>query len=191
MKDGYLKVQADKETDEELMIAYASGNEGSFGKLYKRYEARLYGFLFSRLSPKLRNLASDVFQKTWLNVHNGRKGFDPSKKFSTWIFTIAINALRDQISLKEERAPIDALDESLPLASESNQEKEFEREELKQKLRKKIDDLPPMQREAVLLYELEGFSSAEVAGIMKLSDGAIRQLLFRARSTIKQKWREK
>lgn len=168
------------------MVAYASGNETSFGKLYKRYEARLYGFLLGRLSTKHRSLASDVFQKTWLNVHAGRKSFDSTKKFSTWIFTIAINALRDQISLKNEKVQTDSSDDFLVLASNLNQEQDLIREELRQNLHSQIDRLPPMQKEAVLLYDLEGFSSAEVASMMNLSDGAIRQLLFRARNSIKQ-----
>jgi len=167
------------------MVAYASGNDKAFAELYRRYEARIYGFLVRRLSPRQRNSTSDIFQKTWLKVHTGRKSFDSTKKFSAWIFTIAINALRDHLSLKEEKVSAASLEDVVEPASLTNQETDLMREQLKNNVHTIIEKLPTMQREAVLLCELEGFSSADAANIMNLSDGAVRQLLFRARGMLK------
>jgi RNA polymerase sigma-70 factor (ECF subfamily) len=172
------------------MSAYASGNEHAFSELYNRYEPRIYGFLLNRLSLKHKDLCSDLFQKTWLSIHSSRKSFDPTKKFSSWIFTIALNALRDHLSLKAEKAEKTSLEDTLEISSDHNQEQELLAAELRRNIRAVIDQLPATQKEVVLLCELEGFSSADVATMMNLSDGAVRQLLFRARGTIKKIFKE-
>jgi len=179
-------VTENEKTDEALMLDYAKGSERAFVELYRRFEPRLYGFLIQRLSKKHKQLASDLFQKTWLNVHAGRNGFDPTKKFSSWLFTIAINALRDHLSLKEERIEKSSLEDFPEPTSLQNQENELMKELTKKDLHTVLDQLPPMQREAILLCELEGFSSSEASAMMNLSDGAVRQLLFRARTALKK-----
>lgn len=168
------------------MHNYAGGSERAFAELYGRYEPRVFGFLSKRLSPRQKYLASDLFQKTWLNAHSGRKGFDPSKTFSSWIFTIAINTLRDHLSLKEERANKTSLEDAMEPASHHNQEDDLLREHEKKLIHGMIESLPPMQKEVILLCELEGFTSSDAAMMMQLSDGAVRQLLFRARTTLKK-----
>lgn len=169
------------------MTAYGgSGNATAFSELYQRYESRLYGFFLRRLSSQLRSLAPDLFQKTWLKVHGARRRFDGNQKFSPWLFSIALNTLRD-----EWRVPrlVEGFDEPLELetqAAPDDVEKSFSLKQDLVRLERALTKIPENQREALLLSEWEGFSTRELADILRVSEVAARQMVSRARKKIRQ-----
>lgn len=168
-------------SDEELMRLYCEGDIPAFDELYRRYENRLFSFLRRRVSDN-EAIALDVFQLTWLKVHTARESFDRTLRFSSWIFTIAVNTLRDEMgeAWKRYRQEID--ENEIYANSESESPLEIiEREEVREKIESALQKISIPQREAILLSDLEGFSSKEIASIMGLSDGSVRQLIFRAR----------
>src|SRR5690606_40287225 len=81
-------------TDEQLFQRYTDGDEQGFQVLMERYEPRIQGFLRKRLNDEER--VEDLTQDTFLRIHRARESYDPSRKFSTWIHTIANNLLKNE-----------------------------------------------------------------------------------------------
>jgi RNA polymerase sigma-70 factor (ECF subfamily) len=80
-------------SDEELMVQVQTGSERALEQLVERWRSPLFGFVLRRSGPAD---ADDLFQETWIRVARGRRGFDPSRRFSTWLFQIANNLCRDR-----------------------------------------------------------------------------------------------
>jgi RNA polymerase sigma factor (sigma-70 family) len=77
-----------------LMAAYQEGDTAAFEQLYSRYEQKIYNFLLRRLGDK--ELCHDLFQEIFLKLHRARHEFDPQHSFSTWLFTIVNNTLKNE-----------------------------------------------------------------------------------------------
>jgi RNA polymerase sigma-70 factor (ECF subfamily) len=177
-----------EDTDETLMKAYALGDEQGFRTLYSRYEKRLSNFLNQRLSRSHTHLKNDLFQITWLKVHQARKSFDEKQKFSAWLFTIALNSLRDQTREKWSRDRMELNDTFA--SSEDGIDEQVIAQEIFTKLKEQLDILPSLQRDVLLLSDSEGFQSKEIAAILKITDGSVRQILFRARARLRTSMKE-
>jgi RNA polymerase sigma-70 factor (ECF subfamily) len=168
-------------TDEELMDVYARhGSAEAFTILYRRYESKLYSFFLRRLNQDLRGSAPDLFQKTWLKIHHARQRYDKEQKFSTWMFSIALNVMRDQWRV----APLG--DEIPELVADTDVEQEFSLKEDLGRLENALSLIPENHREALILSEWEGFSSQELAKVLGISDAAARQMVSRARKKVRQ-----
>src|SRR3954463_9855281 len=79
-------------SDEDLMARVAAGDMAALAELCRRYERPLYRFL-ARHTGEVD--AEDLYQDTWLHVVRGAAGFDRSRRFSTWLFQVALNLARD------------------------------------------------------------------------------------------------
>ncbi|HEX6944875.1 MAG TPA: sigma factor, partial [Casimicrobiaceae bacterium] len=73
--------------DEDLMLAYAAGDAAAFDALYARHKGPLYRYLLRHLRE--RSLADELYQDVWMRVVNGRAGYAPTAKFTTWLYTLA------------------------------------------------------------------------------------------------------
>lgn len=177
-------------SDEELMRAYALGDESAFQNLYSRSAEKLYRFLWVRLGAAQGHLAEELFQRTWLKIHQARRSYDPSKKFSTWLFTIALNSLRDAVGAAHEKLPHGEFQEELAQHSEPSGEEACIRRDLIAQIHAFLFTLPESQRTAILLSDEEGLSSQEISEIMQVSDGAVRQLIRRARQAVRGRFTE-
>lgn len=162
------------------------GSASAFSELYRRFEARLYGFLTRRLAFESKSLAPDLFQKTWLKVHHARGQFEPSRKFSTWIFTIAHNTLRDEWRLSSASTPIDDPSDLDALPSTDDVELTFARKEELIQLEAALTQISESQREALILSDWEGFSTREVSETIGVAEATARQLISRARRRVRQ-----
>jgi RNA polymerase sigma-70 factor (ECF subfamily) len=168
-------------TDEELMATYIEQGSGSaFAELYLRYEGRLFGFFVKRLLPSMRDRATDLFQKTWLKVHASRARYEKGRRFSPWLYSIALNTLRDELKRKDSKE--NAGEEELEtIASPEDTEENFAKKEDAARLESALSQLSGPDREALLLSDWEGFSPDELAELWKVSNVAARQRVSRAR----------
>src|SRR6185369_16434541 len=91
-------------SDEELMGLVATGDPRALETLCSRYERGLHQFLWRQLGGRD---VEDVYQETWLRVVRAAPRFDPSRRFSTWLFQIAVNLCRD----RHRRAAAEPLDD--------------------------------------------------------------------------------
>lgn len=165
------------------MAYYCDGSKEAFAELYQRYRDKLLGF-FNRRLPRNKEIALDLAQITWLKVHKARKSFDPSKKFSHWFFSIALNSLRDL--MREPKIEIELKDFDLDTNYEQSSEHSLEIREQVELLQKHIQELKPLTRDLILLSDYEGFSSQEIAIMFGIKDATVRQSLSRARAALRE-----
>src|SRR3954453_9525280 len=88
-------------TDEQLFQRYTMGDGDGFRLLVERYQPRIQGFLRKRLNDEER--VEDLTQDTFLRIHRARESYDPARKFSTWIHTIANNLLKNEFRNRSRR----------------------------------------------------------------------------------------
>jgi RNA polymerase sigma-70 factor (ECF subfamily) len=125
-------------TDEQLLESYRHGNKAAFAQLVERYQRELFHFLVRFLGD--RTAAEDVFQESFLQVHQSAAQFDPTRRFRPWLFTIAANKARDLMRSQARRptnplqATISPGDEEWPIyrlmEAQSTPGQNMEREEL-------------------------------------------------------------
>jgi RNA polymerase sigma-70 factor, ECF subfamily len=176
-------------SDVQLMLGVKQGDEASFELLLQRYRSPLCHFLNRMVRDTAQ--AEDLAQEVFLRVYRARREYEPSAKFTTWLFRIAtnlaLNALRDgrhrqaEISLD---APAEGEDGSaitleVPDGAPVVEQQLVERDRVAV-VRRAIQGLPEKQRAAVLLHKYEEMDYDEIARILECSVSALKSLLFRA-----------
>src|SRR5436305_3704339 len=94
-------------TDEELIGRVGVGDQDALAELCRRYERPLYRFLHRHTGGRD---VEDLYQETWLRAVRAATRFDPSRRFSTWLFQIAVNLCRD----RWRRATPEPVDDDTP-----------------------------------------------------------------------------
>jgi RNA polymerase sigma-70 factor (ECF subfamily) len=153
----------DGRTDEELMMAYAAGDAEAFEQLYARHRGPLFRFVLRSVGNPAR--AEEVFQDTWVRLIGARVGYRPSARFRTWLYQIAHNLVIDQ-ARRERRAPQvgdpAAVLEGL-VSEQPGPEATTGRDERNARLARAVDELPPDQRTAFLLWAESDFGPDDIA----------------------------
>ncbi|AWV91122.1 RNA polymerase sigma factor [Bradymonas sediminis] len=160
-------------SDEQLMLDYAGGDVAAFEELVGRHERALYFYILR--SCGRRELAEEILQEVFFKVIKASDRYEPSAKFTTWVYTIARNLCvdkarkrnrvdetsLDQPAGKDADAP--ALVERLadPRATASGVE--YERQAFREKLMAALETLPEDQREVFVLREFSGLKFQEIA----------------------------
>ncbi|HET9049477.1 MAG TPA: RNA polymerase sigma factor [Chiayiivirga sp.] len=158
-----LTGMTDNRNDEELMLAYASGDMAAFEALYARHRGPLYRFIARGLSP--RASADECFQETWARVVQARERYRPEAKFSTWLYQIAQRLMIDQYRRARPQVSLDDEDARIPLAQEEQVQPDHSvsRFEQARRLQQALAELPDEQR-IVLQLRLEQELSLEAIG---------------------------
>ncbi|MGK5087605.1 sigma-70 family RNA polymerase sigma factor [Bdellovibrionota bacterium FG-2] len=159
-------------SNEALMVAYQKGDLKAFEVLYRRHSGRVYGFLVGKL--KGVGMADDVFQATFLKLHQSRASYEASYPFLPWLFTICRNTMID--SLRKNKRSIEELN---PVAIEKAQAPAGENTEDWSAI-PSLSTLPENQRQALELRYSEELSFVEIAQKLKTSPVNVRQLISRA-----------
>jgi RNA polymerase sigma factor (sigma-70 family) len=166
------------QSDDRLARLAADGLDPAFEQLVRRHRPKLVRACSRILSGPQ---AEDAVQQSLLNAHQALKRNGAPERFEPWLHQVAVNA-----ALKElRRTPDDLpLDEARATGVEQPPESQERRETLQQTI-VAIGELPDRQRRALILRELEGRSHAEIARSLGLTSGAVRQLIHRARSSVR------
>ena len=166
------------QTDERLVDLVRAGYEPAFEAIVARYRAQLLGYC-RRFLPEAR--AEDVVQQALVNAYAAIRQGDGELRLRAWLYRIAhntaLNALRDR-GLRHEQ-----LSEQIDGVERPDQALE-RRQDLRETVAA-VQALPERQRDALVLRELEGRSYEEIAAELGVSDGAVRQLLNRARTRLR------
>lgn len=162
----------DPDSDDALMARFCQGDEQAFAALYDRHARQLEIFLRRFVAD--RALAEDLLQTTFLSFVRARGRYVPTAGVRAWLFTIAANAARDALrrrgSRREDSLGDDAADMGVGGAEES-----AERDpQMSQAIETALRQLPPDQREAVLLHKMHGLSFPEVAAAQGTTVGAAK-----------------
>jgi RNA polymerase sigma factor (sigma-70 family) len=166
------------QSDERLVDLFRAGSEPAFEAIVSRYRGPLLRYCSALIG---RERAEDAAQQTFVNAYDAIRRDDAVLRLKPWLYRIAhnvsLNALRDR-ALRDE--PLDA---ESPGAERP--EVALERRERLRTVIASVQDLPARQRDALLLRELEGRSYEEIAATLGVGGGAVRQLLNRARNTLR------
>jgi RNA polymerase sigma-70 factor (ECF subfamily) len=169
--------------DEQLLSKAASGDQAAFQELYERYRDPVF-----RLSYRLLGsieLAEDVTHDCFINVVRKPGNFDPALgSLKTYFYGAARNLSFRQLKISGREGAIDDLNEEPPERRQQPLGQLLE-EELGEKVRDAVAALPALQREALVLFEYEGLSLNEIAGIVGADVGAVKGRLFRGRQRLK------
>lgn len=158
---------AEARSDEELMLAYAGGEAAAFDLLYGRHKGGLYRYMFRQLSNAATT--EELFQEIWIKVIQAAPNYQPTAKFSTWLYRIAHNRIID-FYRSQSRRPEWLTDEVPEVATDEDSSVEtiLDQAFIKEKLLEALTKLPFEQREAFVLREDGGFSVemiAEITGV--------------------------
>jgi RNA polymerase sigma-70 factor (ECF subfamily) len=171
--------------DARLVERARAGDDGAFAVLVGRYERKLIRVLARMVHDE--ELARDLAQETFWKVYNRLDRFDTSRRFGPWLFRVGVNLGLDQLrrrtgppTLSIERASGRRLDVPDPDPRV--------RAELAQEVRFVLDRLPVPYRTILVLRDVEGFSSAEVAAVVGRQEATVRWRLAKAREMFRQLW---
>lgn len=180
------------ELDVQDMSRLAAGHDAALNELMERHGERLFHYLVRSLQNE--DDAADLAQETFVKVYQSRTRFDPSQKFSTWLYAIASNLVRDRYRWRS-RHPQVSLDadsdttggsfrDSLPGSGPSPNES-VQVEERAEAVRRAAATLPEELRQPLILAEYEERSHAEIGAILGCSAKAVETRIYRARQQLR------
>lgn len=178
--------------DEDLIIQVQHGNRRAFDEIVARYKGRLYSFILRMVKDP--DLAEELTQETLIRVFLHAEKYREIAKFSTWVFTIATNLVRNKMRQRSRRprflsldpAPDDddmPLDPADPAADPSRQ---VEGAELGRLIADATSRIPEKYRVPFLLREIEQLSYEEIQQVTGLKLGTVRSRINRARTRFRQ-----
>src|SRR5690242_3505799 len=191
--EGEAAASGDALSDAQIMLQVKAGDDSAFEYLVQKYRRPMVNFMF-RMSHNAA-VAEDLAQEVFLRVYRSRESYEPSAKFTTWLYRIATNlAVNHARDTRHERpentVAIDAQDEEtglgfdVPDTSLSAEEQILRRERLAA-IRERVQGLPERQRMAVMMHKYQQMDYRQIAEILKLSESATKSLLFRAYESLR------
>jgi RNA polymerase sigma-70 factor, ECF subfamily len=182
------------EQDGRGMARLAAGHDSALNDLMDRHGQKLFHYLLRSLQDEFE--AADLAQETFVKVYQNRSKFDPRQKFSTWLFAIASNLVRDryrwrarhpQVSLDAENEETDSSLRDLLPAGDPLPDQRIQTEERAEVVRKAVASLPEELRQPLILAVYENLPQAEIAGILGCSVKAVETRIYRARHQLRSK----
>lgn len=181
---------ADDLNDADLMTRSARGDTAAFERLVERHQALVIGTVGRMLgnNSDVEDIAQQVFIRVWKSAPR----YTPTAKFTTWLLTITRNLVFNE-ARRRKRHPADTLDvhenEEVSPASDNSPRVPDEvllEHELQVAIDRAILALPDKQRLALVLRRYENKSYDEIGEVLKLSVPAVKSVLFRARTQLRE-----
>jgi RNA polymerase sigma factor (sigma-70 family) len=183
-----------QETDENLMMRFGRGEAAAFEFLYRRHESKVFRYLLRNV--KNEATANDLMQEVWFAVVRGAANYQPTAKFTTWLFTIAHNRTVDMIRANHRLQSLDAGDdadpeESSPLERLADSAKleplaQVQSQDEAAALLRAVAQLPAEQRSAFLLQAEGELSVEEIADATGSNFETVKSRLRYARAKLRQ-----
>ena len=189
---------SDAVSDVDVMLRVKTGDESAFAYLVQKYRRPMIGFMY-RLCHN-PSTAEELAQEVFLRVYRSRTSYEPTAKFTTWLYRIAtnlaVNYARDtRHERPENTVRLDEPDRETgttpDLADDSlSAEEQILKRERLAAIRSRVNALPERQRVAVIMHKYQQMDYREIAGVLKLSESATKSLLFRAYETLREQLKE-
>jgi RNA polymerase sigma-70 factor (ECF subfamily) len=178
--------------DLKIIESCLLGNTQVFSQLIDNYKNMVYNLAY-RMSNSSQE-AEDISQEAFLRAYQSLAHFNPSYKFSTWLYQITLNIIRDKFKKKELNyvsldTPIETDDSEFypqPANLTNNPERIIAQKEDARAIQQAILSLPLKYREVIVLRHLQDLSYIEIANILKLPTGTVRVHLYRAREQLRK-----
>ncbi len=185
-----MEAVAALERDAQLMLRVRQGDETSFALLLERHRAPVVNFLHRMVQN--RAVSEELAQEVFLRVYRSRENYEPTAKFTTWLFRIAthlaLNWIRDGQKEKRNESLSEEVIEGVERQVADRQpsiEQTMIYEVKVQEIRKAIEALPEKQRAAVLMHKYQGLDYSQISGALSCTESAVKSLLFRAYETLR------
>jgi RNA polymerase sigma-70 factor, ECF subfamily len=178
----------------ELVAAHLAGDGRAFQELVRRYQSRLQRFVYRMIGDRER--AEDLVQEAFVRVHRHLHRFDHTRKFSTWIYTIASNLAKNELR-NRSRSPLVLYESIRPRHDGDQRTLQFEdsstrpddmfaNRHLEELVDATVARLTPCHREVFVLRELQGLSYEAIARLTGCNLGTVKSRLNRARNAFAQ-----
>ena len=186
-------------SDEELLRrSRVDGDAAAFESLVHRYETELFSYLRRYLGSA--EMAEDVFQATFLQVHLKKEQFEEGRRFRPWLYTIATNQAIDaqrrnrrhrMVSLDNRTGGEDDVGSLVEMLSgaERTADEQMESEEAREWVRSAVDELPDGLKQALLLVYHKGMKYREAADVLGIPVGTVKSRLHSAVLKLNESWR--
>lgn len=165
-------------TDEALAVRAAAGDHAAFEALVRRHAGSLVAFCRRLLGDPVE--AEDKVQEAFLKAYRGLDRFDPSRRFSSWLYRIAQNACVDALRARRDWAPIDEVDppgaDAAPLVADTSP-----------RIAQAVSALPARQRAVLHLKYALDLDAVEIAERLDMTPGNVRVVLHRAIKLLREK----
>ena len=174
-------------SEARLVNQARNGDHEAFGSLVLRYERRVLKVI-RRFVPDV-DLAHDLMQESFLRAWERLDQFDPSRRFGPWLFRLAVNLTYDHLRKQKRRGRWSMFtdagegDQPDPAAPDPRSDSD-----LAQEVHAVLEQVPETYRTVLVLRDLEGFCTSEVAAITERSEATIRWRLAEARKMFKEAW---
>ena len=181
--------------DAQVVRQVLRGKREMFGVLLERYQKPIFNFVYRFCGNY--DFAQELTQETFLRCYQFLKSYDPKRKFSTWLYTVAKNLCIDELK-KHRFAREVSLDDALPAvdargaaegADRSQQVLCIRREE-DFRLLEALQELPASARTVLLLHYFQGLAYQEIGEALDLPVSTVKIRIFRAKKSLLEKWRE-
>lgn len=184
--------------DAEVMLKVKTGDESAFTYLVQKYRRPMISFMYRMCHNPAA--AEELAQEVFLRVYRSRTSYEPTAKFSTWIYRIAtnlaVNHARDTRHERPEKSvrldepdPETGTTPDLADASLTAEDQILQRERMAM-IRAKVHALPERQRVAVIMHKYQQMDYRQIAEVLKLSESATKSLLFRAYESLREQLKE-
>jgi len=174
----------ERTTDEVLLRRAGEGDQAAFLELYDRHRQPIFRFAFRLLGEV--DIAEDITHDCFLSLIRKPENFRPGRaSLRTYLFAAARNLALKHFRSTGRETGLDEVTEEPQLPSRQGPLRKLLDEELATEVRRAVGSLPPLQREAVILFEYEGLSLNDVAEITGADVGAVKGRLYRARERLK------
>ncbi len=185
-------------SDAQIMLRVKTGDDSAFEYLVQKYRRPMLSFMYRFAHNSA--VAEDLAQEVFLRVYRSREKYEASAKFTTWLYRIAsnlaVNHARDTrherpentVSL-DEPDPESGLTMDVPDNSLTAEQAIVRRERLSA-IRQRVEALPERQKMALIMHKYQQMDYRQIAEALKLSESAIKSLLFRAYETLRVQLKE-
>jgi RNA polymerase sigma-70 factor (ECF subfamily) len=188
--------------DQDLVTRAQQGDTRAFDALILKYGDKLYGLVYNMTSHK--EDTNDLLQEIFARAYQSLGKFRGNAAFYTWIYQIAVNLTLNFLKKKKRRSgmSLNDLDSSvqqdpalIDTTHEANPERQSNLHELQRKLDQAMRKLSDTHRMVVTMFDIQGMSHAEIAKVLKSSEGTIRSRLHYAhlqlQSALQESWEER
>lgn len=176
--------------DFSLIKAFKEGDEVAFKDLVMRHKEKVRNLIYLNLGNT--SAIDDISQDVFVAVYRKLKQFRFQSQFTTWLYTITMNKIRDHVRKRKIMSIFSAFsgEDNEPFLESENHREDFDVNEM---VRNAISKLPPKLREPLILRDFEGLSYREISETTGIETGTVKSRIFRAREALRkllEPWRK-
>ena len=185
-----------KKSDEQLIYDFQQGNKVAYEMLYSRYKDRIYNFVYRYVNDV--DIAQDIAHDTFLKLYTHKHTYKEIAKFSTWLFTIALNICRTELRKKKRRqtystSELSTEDREFAISSDKNviEDKGSDSFEINTIVNLCLMKLSEEFRTMIIFRDIQELSYDVISNIMELPIGTVKSRINRGRVKLNQFLSEK